>query len=117
MLVHVCIFVIVTASDFPYVFHLHGPCKEERFLFTMNESEHVTNSTASPAIHNFGVSPIIITFSMFSPNLSAILFGYAFVTPLWINSALNFNFLLCLGLIDASLTNTHAEILHTWVTL
>lgn len=117
MLVHVCIFVIVTASDFPYVFHLHGPCKEERFLFTMNESEHVTNSTASPAIHNFGVSPIIITLSMFSPNLSAILFGYAFVTPLQINSALNFNFLLCLGLIDASLTNTHAEILHTWVTL
>ena len=82
MLVHVCIFVIVTASDFPYVFHFHGLCKEERFLFTMNESEHVTNSTASPAIHNFGVSPIIITFSMFSPNLSAILFGYAFVTPL-----------------------------------
>lgn len=117
MLVHVCIFVIVTASDFPYVFHLHGHCKEERFLFTMNESEHVTNSTASPAIHNFGVSPIIITLSMFSPNLSAILFGYAFVTPLQINSALNFNFLLCLGLIDASLTNTHAEILHTWVTL
>lgn len=116
MLVHVCIFVIVTANCHK-VFHFHGPCKEERFLFTMNESEHVTNSTASPAIHNFGVSPIIITFSMFSLNLSAILFGYAFVTPLWINSALNFNFLLCLGLIDASLTNTHAEILHTWVTL
>lgn len=116
MLVHVFIFVIVTANCHK-VFHFHGPCKEERFLFTMNESEHVTNSTASPAIHNFGVSPIIITFSMFSLNLSAILFGYAFVTPLWINSALNFNFLLCLGLIDASLTNTHAEILHTWVTL
>ena len=37
----------------------------ERLLFAMNESENATNSTASPTIYNYGVSPVMVSYSIF----------------------------------------------------
>ena len=64
MLVHVYIFVIVTASNVSYVFYFCRPSKEERFFFAMDESENAINSIASSIIHNLDVSPTMMTFSI-----------------------------------------------------
>ena len=42
-----------------------GLTRKKGFLFAMNESENAINSTASPAIENLDVSPIMVTCSIF----------------------------------------------------
>ena len=42
-----------------------GLARKKGFLFAMNESENAINSTASPAIENLDVSPIMVTCSIF----------------------------------------------------
>ena len=62
--IHICSFRMYS-QHISYSFHFCRPSKEERLLFAMNESENATNSTASPTIYNYGVSPVMVSYSIF----------------------------------------------------
>ena len=62
--IHICS-CRMYSQHISYSFHFCRPSKEERLLFAMNESENATNSTASPTIYNYDVSPVMVSYSIF----------------------------------------------------